>query len=64
MELSMKYFVLNQEKQVIELNDYLKIPGNSKQFADFIRREALGEVLIKQSNDKPEYLAYASKMGF
>lgn len=64
MELSMKYFVLNQEKRVIELNDYLKMPKISKQFADFIRREALGEVLIEQSNDKPEYLAYANKMGF
>jgi threonyl-tRNA synthetase len=60
----MKYFILNQEKQVIEIDDYLKIPKISKQFADFVRREALGEILVEQSNNKPEYLAHAGKLGF
>ncbi len=60
----MKYFILNQEKQVIEINDYLKKSNIYNQFAVFVKREALGEVLVEQSNDKPEYLAYASKLGF
>ena len=60
----MKYFVLNQNKQVVEINDYLKQPGIDSEFARFIRREALGEILVEQSNDKPSYLRYANKLGF
>lgn len=60
----MKYFVLNQQKQVVAVDDYLKRPKISKQFADFIRREALGEVLVEQSNGKPNYLSYANRLGF
>ena len=60
----MKYFILNQEKSVVEIDDYLKQPQIDLEFARFVRREALGEVLVKQSNDKPAYLAPASKLGF
>ncbi len=60
----MKYFVLNQNKQVVEIKDYLKQPGINPEFARFIRREALRKVLVKQSNDKPSYLQYANKLGF
>lgn len=60
----MKYFILNQQKQVVEINDYLKMPKIKAEFVQFIRREALGEVLVKQSNDKPAYLAPASRLGF
>jgi threonyl-tRNA synthetase len=60
----MKYFVLNQNKQIVEINDYLKQPGIDNEFARFIRREALGEILVEQSNDKPSYMQYANKLGF
>lgn len=60
----MKYFILNQKKNAIEIDDYLKLPGISEKFADFIRREALGDVLVEQSNEKPEYLMYANRLGF
>lgn len=60
----MKYFVLNKKKQVAEIDDYLKLPRIDSEFKRFVRREALGEVLVKQSNDKPAYLAPASKLGF
>ncbi len=60
----MKYFVLKQDKQVVEINDYLKQPGINNEFARFIRREALHEMLVEQSNDKPAYLQYANKLGF
>ena len=60
----MKYFILNQNKQAIDVNDYLKQPDINSEFARFIRREALGEILVKQSNDKPAYLPYAHKLGF
>lgn len=60
----MKYFVLKQDKQVVEINDYLKQPGINNEFAWFIRREALHEVLVEQSNDKPAYLQYVNKLGF
>lgn len=60
----MKYFVLQQDKHVVEINDYLKQPGIDNDFARFIRREALHEILVGQSNDKPSYLQYANKLGF
>lgn len=60
----MKHFILNQNKQVVAADDYLKQPGIDSEFARFIRREALGEILIERSNDKPAYLAYAHKLGF
>lgn len=60
----MKYFILNKKKQVVDIDDYLKLPKIDSEFERFIRREALGEVLVKQSNDKPAYLALASKLGF
>jgi len=59
----MKYFVLQQNKQVVDVADYLKRPNNNE-FARFIRREALNEVLVEHSNDKPAYLQYANKFGF
>lgn len=60
----MKYFILNQQKQVVKIDDYLKLPEIDSEFARFIRREALGEVLVEQSNDRPAYLAPANKLGF
>ena len=60
----MKYFILNQSKEVIAVNDYLKLPNIDSEFSRFIRREALGDILVKQSNDKPSYLAHANKVGF
>jgi threonyl-tRNA synthetase len=60
----MKYFVLKQDKHVVQINDYLKQPDINLEFARFIRREALHEVLVEQSNDKPAYLHYANKLGF
>jgi threonyl-tRNA synthetase len=60
----MKYFVLQKDKQIVEINDYLKQSGIDNEFARFIRREALHEVLVEQSNDKPAYLQYANKLGF
>jgi len=60
----MKYFILNQEKSVVQIDDYLKLPQADPEFARFVRREALHEILVEQSNDKPAYLAPASKLGF
>ena len=60
----MKYFILNQSKEVIAVNDYLKLPNIDNEFSSFVRREALGEILVKQSDDKPSYLAHANRMGF
>lgn len=60
----MKYFVLKQDKQIAEISDYLKQPSINPEFAQFIKREALHEVLLEQSNDKPNYLQYANKLGF
>ncbi len=60
----MKFFVLSQEKRVIEVDEYLKAPELDPEFARFIRREALGEVLVEQSNDRPAYLAHANRLGF
>lgn len=60
----MEYFVLQPNKQVVKIDDYLKHPGISEDFARFIRREVLGEVLVAPSSDKPAYLQYANKLGF
>jgi len=60
----MKYFILKQDKKVVEIDNYLKQEGINSEFARFVRREALGEVLVEQSNDKPAYLQYANKLGF
>src|SRR5687768_3495196 len=60
----MKYFILDQQKQVVAISDYLKLPELDDEFERFIRREARGEILVEQSNDKPAYLLPASKLGF
>lgn len=60
----MKFFVLNQDRHVVEIHDYLQQPGIDSEFARFISREALGEMLVEPSNDKPAYLAAANKLGF
>jgi threonyl-tRNA synthetase len=64
MEFEVKYFVLNQARQVVQINDYLKQSDINPEFARFIQREALGEILVEQSNNKPAYLQYANKLGF
>lgn len=60
----MRFFVLQQDKQVVQVDDYLKKADIDPEFARFIRREALGEILVKQSNDRPSYLRYANRLGF
>ena len=60
----MRFFVLQQNKHIIPVDDYLKQADIHPDFAQFIRREALGEVFVEQSNSKPRYLQYANKMGF
>jgi threonyl-tRNA synthetase len=60
----MKYFVLKQNKQVMQIDDYLRQPDKNPDLVRFIRREALNEVLVEQSNDRPRYLQYANKLGF
>ncbi len=60
----MKYFILDQNKQAIEIDDYLKRSGINQEFVRFIRREALGEVLVKQPNVRSNYLQHANKLGF
>jgi len=60
----MKYFVLNQERSIVQIDDYIKLPKVDAAFVRFVRREALNEVLVEQLNDKPVYLAPANKLGF
>src|SRR5690242_18311432 len=60
----MKSFVLLQDKRVVQVDDYLKRENIDPEFARFVRREALGEVLVEQSNAKPSYLRAANKLGF
>ncbi|HSW77405.1 MAG TPA: aminoacyl--tRNA ligase-related protein [Candidatus Chromulinivoraceae bacterium] len=60
----MKYFILKQDKKVVEIDDYLQQENINEEFACFVRREALSEILIEQSNDRPAYLQYANKLGF
>ena len=58
----MKYFILDQKRSVVAVNDYLKMDVIDSELARFIRREALNEILVEQSNDRPEYLAPVSKI--
>lgn len=60
----MKYFILKQNKEVVAISDYLKQKDINPDFARYVRREALGEIVVEQSNDKPNYLHYANKLGF
>lgn len=60
----MNFFVLQQDKQAVDVHEYLKRADIDPEFARFIRREALGEILVRQSSDKPKYLAAANKLGF
>lgn len=60
----MKFFVLQQDKRVVQIDDYMQKEDIDPEFARFIRREALGEVLVEQNNDRPKYLAAANKIGF
>ncbi len=60
----MKFFVLNQAKQKVEVEKYLNRPDISPEFARFVRREALGEILVDQNNDRPKYLGAANRLGF
>lgn len=60
----MRYFILRQDKKVIEPAQYIQQKDVNPEFARFVRREALGEVLVAPSSDKPAYLQYANKLGF
>jgi threonyl-tRNA synthetase len=60
----MKFFVLQQDKDVVPVDAYLKRADIEPDFAQFIRREALGEVFVQPSTDRPRYLHYAKRFGF
>ncbi len=60
----MRFFVLQQDTNVVQVEDYLQRADRDPEFARFVRREALGEVLVTPSNDKPNYLRYANRLGF
>jgi len=60
----MQYFILQQDKQIVDVAKYLKRKDIDPDFARFVRREALGDVLAPQSNARPAYLKYAHKLGF
>ncbi len=60
----MKYFILKQDKSVAKVADYLGQKHIDPEFARFVRREALSEILAPQSNDKPQYLHYVNQFGF
>src|SRR6266702_3416629 len=60
----MRFFVLQQDTHVVQVDDYLKKAGIDLEFARYLRREALGEILVQPSNDKPGYLRYAHRLGF
>jgi threonyl-tRNA synthetase len=56
--------VLQQDKCVSAVDDYVKRADIHPDAVQFIRREALGEGVVEHSNNKPRYLQYANKMGF
>jgi threonyl-tRNA synthetase len=60
----MNFVVLQHDKHVSAVNAYLKRADIDPDFAQFIRREALGEVFVQPSNDRPRYLHYANRLGF
>lgn len=60
----MKYLVISKKGRIFNADEFLKKEKHSEQFNKFIKREAFNEVLVPQKDEKPEYLKYASKMGF
>jgi threonyl-tRNA synthetase len=60
----MKFFVLQQDKDAVPVDDYLKRADIELDFARFIRREALGELFVQPSTDRPRYLHHANRFGF
>ena len=60
----MRFFVLQQNTHVVQVDDYVQRADSDPEFARFLRREALGEILVQPSNDKPGYLRYANRLGF
>ena len=40
----MKYFILQQDKKIVGVEEYLKRKSIDPEFARFVRREALGEI--------------------
>jgi threonyl-tRNA synthetase len=60
----LRFFVLQQDTHVVEVDDYLQKADIDPEFTRFVRREALGEVLVEPSNDRPSYLRYANSLGF
>jgi threonyl-tRNA synthetase len=60
----MRFFVLQQDTHVVQVDDYAQKADSDPEFARFLRREALGEILVQPSNDKPSYLRYANRFGF
>jgi len=71
----MKYVVISKQGKVYKADEFIKSVGNKNPrsskdahaqpgFVDFIRREAFEEVIVSPKDEKPEYLHYASKLGF
>jgi threonyl-tRNA synthetase len=60
----LRFFVLQQDQHVVQVDGYLQRADLDPEFARFVRREALGEVLVEPSNDRPSYLRYANRLGF
>ena len=60
----MRFFVLQQDQHVVQVDDYLQNADLDPAFVRFVRREALGEILVGPSNDRPSYLRYANRLGF
>lgn len=59
-----KYFIINKNGQIINLQTYLKEHPISNNFQVLIEREALKKGVKNTSGSRPEYLAYANKLGF
>jgi threonyl-tRNA synthetase len=60
----MRHFILQQDKRVSPVEDYLQRSDIAPDFAHFIRREVLGEQFVQPSHEKPRYLRYANRIGF
>ncbi|MFW5720633.1 MAG: aminoacyl--tRNA ligase-related protein [Candidatus Dojkabacteria bacterium] len=71
----MNYVVISKQGKIYNANEYIQSLGFNNLcssqnayaqpgFIDFIRREAFEEVIVSPKDEKPEYLHYASKLGF
>lgn len=58
-----KYFIVNKNQEIIDVNNYLKLNIEDSEFNVFIKREA-GISQLVSNNKQPMYLDYAQKYGF